>query len=237
LAAAFGFGNGLDQVVAAVCLLALLLATVQLMRSDAAIVRQRLPLVLAAWLGLALLALAAPPAQEGWYGSRFFIPEQVALFWLIALQLADRAQAYRLVAILVVVALLGLAGLSPLIGVGNSYAADLDRDRNNGCMVYGAAALPRAGASVLAVADIDRIIDLHCRQRAYAGLGWGLAGRVVDDGDFAKVRRDLEGFSPEARRDACGGFYFVMAKRSGATPATFEAARREVALLCEKKGG
>ncbi|MBI3784958.1 MAG: hypothetical protein HY270_16315 [Deltaproteobacteria bacterium] len=235
-ASSFGFGTWLDTLVCASCLLALLLATARILGQVSSTTREQLPIVLAAWFGLLLLCLARPPAQEGWYGSRFFIPEQVGLFWVVAFLLTGRWRTSVLAITVTAAAVLGIAGMLPLMERGNSYSPDLSRDRSEGCMVFGAAALPRAGTSSAAVADLERIGEARCRQRAFAGLGWGLAERVIGNGDFGMVRADLNRLTPGMRREACGGFYFVMAKRPGATPAAFDAARREVASLCETSG-
>jgi hypothetical protein len=236
LATSFGFGSVVDLAVCSSCVLALLVASVELIRRETSERWARLPIVTAAWLGLVLLALVAPPSQEGWYGSRFFVPEQAALFWVAALVTVGdgRRLRLRLSAMLGVLVVLAFTGLWPLMSLGNTYTPDPRGDRERGCAVYGLAALPRAGSVAAAVSDIEAVVDPSCRGRAASGLGWGIGARTLADGDFVAVRQAVEQTVPPAwRRSVCGGFYFVMLNGGTATAERRAAALQALRPVCE----
>ena len=234
LGESFGFGSWLDATVCLGCLVALLIATVRLIRADALARQPGLPSVLAAWIGLALLAAARPPAQEGWYGARFFVPEQVALFWCVAFLAGDAERPIWRVGVFIVAACLGLTGLWPLVNSGNSYVANATGDREKGCGVYGLAELPRAGDIATAVRDLERIKADGCRARAFGGLGWGIAGQALESNDYSGAARIIaEAIPVRWRKNACGGYYFMVLKNPEVTAAVRDIALAAVKPVCE----
>jgi hypothetical protein len=176
------------------------------------------PLVAAPLLGLVMLASAAHPirAVEGYYSYRFFIPLQVALFWVLALAadlVADRIGSGSAVMVGGTALAMGIWIQAPLYGQGNHYRADFEQDRARGCHVYGVAEWDRALNPASAIKRLATLSGDLCRERAFSGLGWGLGGDYLRRGDLDRAMAVLGTVTDSKLRLAtCGGFVFVVSR-------------------------
>lgn len=245
LATSFGWASPGGECVLAACGAALLTLTGALVRSRDRRVRDRywdlLPFAIAPYLGFLMLLAAriSPSPDEGYYYARFYVALQVALFWVSAL-VADRwatSMSDRLVAAIVVLLAAGaLAGQGRLLGRGTSYAADLEADRAEGCMVFGVAEADRARDWSSATARLGALVDARCRDRAFAGLGWGVAARFLAGHDLDAAHEALRSIrDARFRWAACGGFHFLVHHAaSPVSPSVIEQVRTMLRTTCEQ---
>lgn len=199
-----------------------------------------LPFALAPVLGAVMLAWATLPLRpnEGYYHARFFVPMQVSLFWTLALAVDFAASSWGrgIAGAAVVAALLaGVWGQAPLFGAGNTYEPDFEKDRLDGCEVFGIAEWDRSGDAPGAIARLAVLSDPVCRQRAFAGLGWPMARRLIDDRNVEAARATLDAIGDRRLRfAACGGvlFYLDRSADSRLTPAARNALLQHVSRHC-----
>jgi len=168
-----------------------------------------LPVACGAALSLAVLAVAKPPPipGEGFYYFRYFVPFQLAFFWLaalgveeITLRLGNSVFAAAMVATLA----LALTTQLPLYHGPNSYVPDADRDLQAGCAVFGHAEVDRAASDESAVARLEEITNAGCKRAAFTGYGWGVVSRYARDGDGAFLAASLDEVrDPTLRGNAC----------------------------------
>ncbi len=241
LAASFGYSGVRGVVLLAICGGAWMSLVLRLWRSRSARVRLAItPLVLAPPLGLAMLANSYHPVAEveGYYHYRFYIPLQAALFWVLAVALdgaAERVGQWLTVTAAMVAVAVGTWAQAPLYSQGNHYHADFAQDRARGCHVFGIAEWRRSPTPAAAMDRLGGLPDGACRNRAFGGLGWGLGGQFLRDGDVARALATL-GELPDLglRWSMCGGFLFVVSRASEArvTAAQRTAAAQEVGTYC-----
>ncbi len=248
LAASFGWAPPGGACVLAVCGAALLALTTALVRGRDARVRDRfwdlLPFAAAPYLGFLMLVAAriSPSPAEGYYYARFYVAVQVALFWvavLVAERWARAIPAGVVTAIVVVLALGASAGQGKLLGRGTSYAADLEADRAKGCMIFGIAEADRARDWPSATARLGALEGARCRDRAFAGLGWGMAVRFLADHDPEAAGAALRSIADARLRwAACGGFHFVLHDAASLrSPDSMEQVRTMLRATCERPPG
>jgi hypothetical protein len=244
LAASFGYPDPGGPIVLALCAAAFLALCAGLSRprwrARLAAPLALLPLLIAPVLGLALLAHAVVPRypNEGYYHYRFFIPLQASLFWVVALAVDWAASGFgrgvvALVAGAAVIA--GLWGQAPLYAQGNHYRPDFDRDRADGCTVYGLAEWDRAGNAAAAASRLQQLIGGRCRERAFAGLGWAVGAQYIKQRDVQWAQARLAAIADGSLRSAaCGGFAFVLyhAADLEMTAQRRTAALRQMAAVC-----
>ena len=237
LAASFGYGDAGGAILLALCVVAWLgLAAGVIVPpwrarwelSPLAIA----PLVTAPFLGFVMVANSYHPfhAVEGYYHYRFFIPLQLSLLLVLAIAIDMLAAGRgRLVLAAAAVALgLGAWTLAPLYAQGNHYDVDFERDRTRGCHVYGAAEWDRAPTPAAATARLARLAGDACREKAFGGLGWGIAGQFLETGDVTQTIATLDAIAdPGLRWASCTGVAFAVER---APEATVTAGQRAAAL-------
>lgn len=220
LAESYGWEAPAGAWILAVCGIALLSLTVSLVRGKDPETRDRrwelLPFAAAPYVGFLMLLAAriSPSPGEGYYYARFYVSVQVALFWVLVLvaERWTRSMNDAIVAVLVLVLTVGaVAAQAPLLGRGASYAANIEVDRSKGCMVFGVAEADRARDWPTAAARLGGLRGERCRDRAFGGLGWGMAVRFLADQDASAAGEALRSIADVRRRyAACGGFNFIL---------------------------
>jgi hypothetical protein len=202
--------------------------------------RAVLPLLIAPLLGIGLLAVAVLPLypNEGYYHSRFFVPLQVSLFWVLALAL-DFAAAWmgRMAAAgaALVALLVGCWAQAPLFMQGNHYQPDARRDRLAGCTVFGVAERDRSGDVISGIERLAALPDEPCREQAFGGFGWTIASRYIEDRNLDAAQGALNAIADTRLRwAACGGFNFLLSHTPDErmAPAERSAALQRMAAYC-----
>ena len=128
---------------------------------------------------------------------------------------------------------------TPLYAAGNNYQADFERDRAEGCLVYGLAEWDRSHAPAAVLQRLHGLSGARCRQRAFGGFGWGLANRYVAQRDLQSAQGTLAAIDDVVLRwAACGGFWFVVDHTPDATmaPQHRTDALQQMAPLCRAPG-
>ncbi len=85
------------------------------------------------------------------------------------------------------------------------------------------------------MARLQTLSGDHCRERAFAGFGWGLGAAFLAQRDPAGALRELQGITdPGLRWAACGGFAFILNHTDEATLAPQRRADvlRQMATQC-----
>jgi hypothetical protein len=242
LAASFGLpDSGGEAVVLAAALVILFIACALVGKAWRVRVPQSpwvvAPIVLMPCFGFVLLSVTNLPRFEhaGYYFYRFFIPLQVSIFLLFALavDLAARLGMRWLVAAALTLVLAAGAWVQiPLYGHGNSYKPDPEAERLRGCFVFGVAEGDRAADSIAALQHLLAVRDRPCREHAFGGLGWWLAGRFRDYGETSEIDSVLGRIDDLAlRRAACSGLAFVLSGND-VSPAQRRLAKRAIGPIC-----
>ena len=238
LAASFGYPGDWGVLLLAACAIAWAALALS-MRGTRMLVLA--PLVCTPLLGLVMLANSYHPLAdvEGYYHYRFFIPLQAALLCGLAVAidgLATRCGGVVALAAALIALGAGGAAQAPLYGRGNHYEANFPQDRGRGCHVYGAAEWERSPSAAVGIRRLAAIGDQGCRVRAFGGLGWGLGGQFLRDGDVGLAIATLDEVPDRALRwSMCSGFLFVVprAPEAQVSAAQRTAATREVYTYCQ----
>jgi len=242
LAASFGLpGSGGEALVLSAALVILVIGFALVRKAWRARIPQSLwvvaPIVLMPCFGFVLLAAADLPRFEngGYYSYRFFIPLQISIFLLFALvtDLAARLGMRWLVAAALTLVFAAGAWLQmPLYGQGNNYKPDPEAERLRGCFVFGVAEGERAPDSIAASQRLLAVRDRPCREHAFGGLGWWLAGRFREHAEISEIDSVLRSIDDlELRRAACNGLAFVLSG-DDISPAQRSLAHRMVGPIC-----
>jgi len=242
LAASFGLpGSGGEAVVLSAAVVILLVACALVRKAWRARISQSpwvvVPIVLMPCFGFVLLAAADLPRfeNEGYYSYRFFIPLQISIFLLFALatDLAARlGMRWLVAAALTLVFAAGAWVHMPLYGHGNSYKPDPEAERLRGCLVFGVAEGDRAADSIAALQRLLAVRDRPCREHAFGGLGWWLAGRFREHGETSEIDSVLRSIDDlELRRASCNGLAFILSG-DDFSPAQRRLAHRMVGPIC-----
>ncbi len=245
LAASFGWVFPGGEILLTACGAALLMLTTSLVRGGDPEVRDRrwalLPFAAAPYVGFLMLLAAriSPSPAEGYYYARFFVALQVALFWVLVLvaERWSRSMPDGVVATVVLVLAVGaLVGQGQLLNQGTSYVANLEADLAKGCTVFGIAEADRSGDWVSATARLCELENARCRDRAFAGLGWGMGARFLASPDVEAARNALRSITDRGFRwAACGGFHFVIGNAaSPVSPALSERVKAMLRTTCER---
>jgi hypothetical protein len=242
LAASFGLpGSGGKIVVSSAAVVILLVAYALVRKLWRVRISQSLwvmaPIALMPCFGFVLLAAADLPRleSENYYSYRFFIPLQISIFLVFALatDLAARLGMRWLVAAALTLVLAAGAWVQmPLYGHGNSYKPDPEAERLRGCFVFGVAEGDRAADSIAALRHLLAVRDRPCREYAFGGLGWWLAGRFRDYGETSEIDSVLRSIDDLGlRRAACNGLAFILSG-DDISPAQRRLARRAIGPIC-----
>jgi hypothetical protein len=165
-----------------------------------------LPAAAALVVSALMLSVARLPEvpREGFYYFRFFVPLQLALFWLAAAGVGELAarrgtRVWLAGFALTLAAAVGLQ--APLYRGSNSYRPDAARDFAEGCTVFGHAEVDRARSDADAAARLAAISDESCRRSAFTGYGWRAVSRYAADGDVSELGSAIDAISDSQLRD------------------------------------